>query len=91
MRVDGGIGAMDVSDGQPPDTDAAPAQGGVLPMLASACPGWVCYAEKTQGAWVLPHISSAKSPQAVQGYGAHHIFATKQAVQPEESQSRYVG
>ena len=44
--------------------------GPVLPMLASACPGWVCYAEKTQGAWVLPHISSAKSPQAVQGYGA---------------------
>ena len=64
--------AMEVDDGgRRTDADAAPARsdtpGGVLPMLASACPGWVCYAEKTQGAWVLPHISSAKSPQAVQG------------------------
>lgn len=31
-------------------------------MLASACPGWVCYAEKTHAA-VLPNISTAKSPQ----------------------------
>ena len=64
--------AMEVDDGgRHMDTGAAPVQseasGGVLPMLASACPGWVCYAEKSQGAWVLPHISSAKSPQAVQG------------------------
>lgn len=36
-------------------------------MLASACPGWVCYAEKTQAGNLLPHISSAKSPQAVMG------------------------
>ena len=36
-------------------------------MLASACPGWVCYAEKTQAAGLLPHISSAKSPQAIMG------------------------
>lgn len=34
-----------------------------LPMLASACPGWVCYAEKTQTG-VLPNISTTKSPQA---------------------------
>ena len=34
-----------------------------LPMLASACPGWVCYAEKTHGDFVLPYISSTKSPQ----------------------------
>ena len=32
-------------------------------MLASACPGWVCYAEKTHGSYVLPHISATKSPQ----------------------------
>ncbi|KAI9182904.1 Cytosolic Fe-S cluster assembly factor nar1 [Blastocladiella emersonii ATCC 22665] len=37
-----------------------------LPMLASACPGWICYAEKTQP-FVLPLISSAKSPQQVAG------------------------
>jgi iron only hydrogenase large subunit-like protein len=36
-----------------------------LPMMASSCPGWVCYAEKTsQGA--LPYIATTKSPQQVQ-------------------------
>ena len=34
-----------------------------LPMLASACPGWICYAEKTHGDYSLPYISSTKSPQ----------------------------
>ena len=38
---------------------------GNLPVLASACPGWVCYAEKTHGDYVLPHISTAKSPQVL--------------------------
>ena len=36
-----------------------------LPMLASACPGWVCYAEKTHGELVLPYISTARSPQVL--------------------------
>ena len=26
-------------------------------VLSSLCPGWVCYAEKTHGDWLLPHIS----------------------------------
>uniref|UniRef100_A0A1B6JNZ4 Iron hydrogenase small subunit domain-containing protein n=1 Tax=Homalodisca liturata TaxID=320908 RepID=A0A1B6JNZ4_9HEMI len=38
-----------------------------LPMLASSCPGWVCYAEKTHGTFVLPYISSTRSPQQVMG------------------------
>lgn len=38
-----------------------------LPMLASACPGWICYAEKTHGDLVLPYISTTKSPQAIMG------------------------
>ena len=37
-----------------------------LPMLASACPGWVCYAEKTHGQ-LLPFMSTTKSPQQVMG------------------------
>ncbi|KAJ1649845.1 Cytosolic Fe-S cluster assembly factor nar1 [Dispira simplex] len=37
-----------------------------LPMLASACPGWVCYAEKTHG-YLLPHISHTRSPQQMMG------------------------
>ncbi|KZT57751.1 iron hydrogenase [Calocera cornea HHB12733] len=35
-------------------------------MLASACPGWVCYAEKTHGE-MLPFMSRVKSPQQVMG------------------------
>lgn len=41
-------------------------QSKTLPMLASACPGWVCYAEKAQGD-LLPLLSSTRSPQAMQG------------------------
>ncbi|EGC43109.1 iron-sulfur cluster assembly protein [Histoplasma capsulatum var. duboisii H88] len=36
------------------------------PVLSSACPGWICYAEKTHP-HVLPHISRLKSPQALTG------------------------
>lgn len=38
-----------------------------LPMLASSCPGWVCYAEKTHGSYILPYISTTKSPQQIMG------------------------
>ncbi|KAG4401433.1 hypothetical protein AAZX31_07G248200 [Glycine max] len=38
-----------------------------LPMIASACPGWICYAEKQLGSFVLPYISSVKSPQQTVG------------------------
>ncbi|GAA5821693.1 hypothetical protein JCM11251_000975 [Rhodosporidiobolus azoricus] len=37
-----------------------------LPILSSACPGWICYAEKTHGD-LLPFVSGVKSPQAVGG------------------------
>ena len=36
-------------------------------MLASSCPGWICYAEKTHGDFVLPFMSTTKSPQQVMG------------------------
>jgi len=32
-------------------------EGKDLPLLSSACPGWICYAEKRHGDYVLPHIS----------------------------------
>ncbi|KAL3860909.1 hypothetical protein ACJMK2_007004 [Sinanodonta woodiana] len=38
-----------------------------IPMLASACPGWICYAEKTHGSYILPYISTTKSPQQIMG------------------------
>lgn len=36
------------------------------PILTSACPGWICYAEKTHP-HVLPHLSRLRSPQALTG------------------------
>ncbi|XP_055878060.1 cytosolic iron-sulfur assembly component 3-like [Biomphalaria glabrata] len=46
-----------------------------LPMLASACPGWICYAEKTHGSYILPFISSIKSPQQIMGSLVKDYFA----------------
>lgn len=34
------------------------------PILASACPGFVCYLESTQPT-LIPHLSALKSPQAI--------------------------
>ncbi len=36
-----------------------------LPLLTSECPGWICYAEKTQGEYIIPYISRVKSPQQI--------------------------
>lgn len=38
-----------------------------LPMMASSCPGWVCYAEKTHGNFILPYIATTRSPQQIMG------------------------
>lgn len=38
-----------------------------LPILTSSCPGWICYAEKTHGSFILPYISRVKSPQQIMG------------------------
>lgn len=43
-----------------------------LPMLVSACPGWVCYCEK-QGAALLPLLSPVLSPQGVAGSLAKRV------------------
>ena len=37
-----------------------------VPMLASSCPGWICYAEKSHD-HLLPNVSKVKSPQAIMG------------------------
>jgi iron only hydrogenase large subunit-like protein len=42
-------------------------RGGESVVVASACPGWVTYAEKTQGKDVLNVISRVRSPQAIAG------------------------
>ncbi|NWJ05611.1 NARFL factor, partial [Crypturellus undulatus] len=56
----------------------------VLPMLASACPGWICYAEKTHGSFIIPYISTAKSPQQVMGSLIKGHFAEQQHLTPDQ-------
>ncbi|NXN75027.1 NARFL factor, partial [Himantopus himantopus] len=55
-----------------------------LPMLASACPGWICYAEKTHGSFIIPYISTAKSPQQVMGSLIKGHFAEQQRLTPDQ-------
>ncbi|XP_071427426.1 cytosolic iron-sulfur assembly component 3 [Pithys albifrons albifrons] len=57
---------------------------GALPMLASACPGWICYAEKTHGSFIIPHISTTKSPQQVMGSLVKGYFAEQQHLSPAQ-------
>jgi len=45
-----------------------------MTMLCGACPGWICYAEKTQGE-LLPFISTTKSSQQILGYWIKTQFA----------------
>ncbi|KAI9487169.1 MAG: iron hydrogenase [Benjaminiella poitrasii] len=54
-----------------------------IPMLASSCPGWVCYAEKTHGD-VLPFISTTKSPQQMMGSLVKDYFAKKLGLTPDQ-------
>ncbi|KAG8647514.1 hypothetical protein MANES_09G081692v8 [Manihot esculenta] len=55
-----------------------------LPMLSSACPGWICYAEKQLGSYVLPYISSVKSPQQTIGATIKHHICQKMGLRPDE-------
>lgn len=54
-----------------------------LPMLASACPGWICYAEKTHGSFIIPYISTTKSPQQVMGSLVKGYLAEQQHLSPD--------
>ncbi|KAM3581024.1 Cytosolic Fe-S cluster assembly factor nar1, variant 2 [Umbelopsis sp. WA50703] len=54
-----------------------------MPMLASACPGWICYAEKTHG-FILPHISAAKSPQQIMGSIVKDFYAKQLGLRPNQ-------
>lgn len=54
-----------------------------LPFLISACPGWVCYAEKTHGELIVPHLSTTKSPQQLAGAFVKSHLAAKLGVPPD--------
>ena len=53
-----------------------------LPMLTSACPGWVCYTEKTHGDVVLPFMSKTKSPQQISGSLIKKFLTKTKSIQP---------
>lgn len=53
------------------------------PVITSACPGWVCYAEKTHP-HVLPHMSALKSPQALSGTLLKSVLARKLNIHPSQ-------
>lgn len=56
----------------------------LLPMLSSACPGWICYAEKQLGSYILPYISSVKSPQQTIGAIIKNHICQTMGFRPEE-------
>ncbi|KAF5851241.1 hypothetical protein GGP41_004056 [Bipolaris sorokiniana] len=53
------------------------------PILTSACPGWICYAEKTHP-YVLPHLSRLKSPQALTGTLVKSVLSERYHVHPSQ-------
>jgi NADH-quinone oxidoreductase subunit G len=57
--------------------------GGVLPQLTSCSPGWVKFIEHFYPE-LLPHLSSAKSPQQMLGALAKTFYAQKRGLNPDE-------
>ncbi|KAG8533310.1 uncharacterized protein KY384_002093 [Bacidia gigantensis] len=61
------------------EPDASPKR----PILTSACPGWICYAEKSH-AHVLPHLSQLKSPQALTGILLKTVLGKQLNLRPDQ-------
>jgi iron only hydrogenase large subunit-like protein len=53
------------------------------PVLTSACPGWICYAEKTHP-HILPHLSALKSPQAMSGTLLKSVLSRTLGIHPSQ-------
>jgi iron only hydrogenase large subunit-like protein len=53
------------------------------PILTSACPGWICYAEKTHP-HILPYLSSLKSPQALSGTLLKSVLSMSLGIHPSQ-------
>ncbi|KAH9865517.1 Cytosolic Fe-S cluster assembly factor nar1 [Plenodomus biglobosus] len=53
------------------------------PILTSACPGWICYAEKTHP-YILPHLSRLKSPQALTGTLVKSVLSQRHNIAPSQ-------
>eukprot|EP00210_Caulerpa_lentillifera_P006241 g5962.t1 len=54
------------------------------PILASTCPGWVCYVEKTHGDLLIPYLSKIRSAQAVMGKILKSHFCERVRIDPKQ-------
>jgi iron only hydrogenase large subunit-like protein len=52
-------------------------------MLSSACPGWICYAEKTHPV-IIPLLDTSKSPQQVMGSLVKDYYTKKRGISPNQ-------
>ncbi|KAF1841168.1 cytosolic Fe-S cluster assembly factor NAR1 [Cucurbitaria berberidis CBS 394.84] len=84
--------ADEVANALTPESSNAPSKPGSegaidttpkQPILTSACPGWICYAEKTHP-YVLPHLSRLKSPQALTGTLVKSVLSQRYNVSPSQ-------
>ena len=57
--------------------------GGKLPMITSCSPGWVNYVEKHHPE-LIPHLSTAKSPQGMFGAVSKTYYAEKMGLDPHD-------
>jgi iron only hydrogenase large subunit-like protein len=69
-----------IAEGAPTTDQSEPALP-KRPVLSSACPGWICYAEKTHP-FILPHLSRLKSPQALSGTFLKTVLSKSLGVPP---------
>ncbi|CAJ0584173.1 unnamed protein product, partial [Mesorhabditis spiculigera] len=53
-------------------------------ILSSICPGFVCYAEKSQGDLLVPLLSQARSPQAVMGALVKNYLSRRNNTAPSD-------
>ena len=53
-------------------------------MMTCIIVGWICYAEKTHGSYILPYISTVKSPQQIMGSIVKDYFAMKLDKTPDK-------
>jgi len=58
-------------------------KGGPLPMFTSCCPGWVKYAEFYHPE-ILPHLTTARSPQIHSGGAYKTWWADKEGIDPKK-------
>ncbi|KAI4118035.1 MAG: hypothetical protein LQ345_001835 [Seirophora villosa] len=79
------LGADEVSRSPPlfGDNEVLPSSSCKKPVLSSACPGWICYAEKTHP-HVLPHLSRLKSPQALTGTLLKTVLCQRFNIRPDQ-------